>query len=357
VDPGISATVSGLTVTGGSSEAGGGINNGGTLVLANSMVSGNTAATGAIGDGGGIYNSGTLTVRDSRVFDNETNLGGMGGGIDNVTGATLTVIGSTISDNASNSHGVEGIGGGIDNSGTMTLDSSTVAGDAEGMFLGVVNSGSATVTNSTLADGFSNLGGTTLIVDSTVDQSSNSSATLDLEASIMVGGCSGSTPVTDFGYNIDDNGTCGFSAPSISDSSTVDGSLGPLAANGGPTETMALTAGSPAIDKVTAGDCPLTDQRGATRTAPCDIGAYDTDGNLVVTSLKPPKGKVGKKITIKGTQLTGATVSFNGTVAVITYDTGTRMITSVPAGATSGPVTVTTATGGTVMVAKVFKVT
>jgi hypothetical protein len=64
----------------------------------------------------------------------------------------------------------------------------------------------------------------------------------------------------------------------------VDPMLGPLAANGGPTETHALLAGSPAID---AGNpaaplgrgrtCPRMDQRGADRiaTTPCDIGAYE----------------------------------------------------------------------------------
>jgi hypothetical protein len=63
--------------------------------------------------------------------------------------------------------------------------------------------------------------------------------------------------------------------------------LGPLADNGGPTQTHALLPGSPAID---AGDntaCPATDQRGVTRPlgAACDIGAYefgDADGDGVL---------------------------------------------------------------------------
>jgi hypothetical protein len=87
-------------------------------------------------------------------------------------------------------------------------------------------------------------------------------------------------PVNDKGHNIDDDGSCGFSGTSTSDSSTLDASLGSLANNGGPTQTIALLGTSltdPAIDVVPAAQCPATDQRGAPRTAPCDIGAYDTD--------------------------------------------------------------------------------
>ncbi len=48
-----------------------------------------------------------------------------------------------------------------------------------------------------------------------------------------------------------------------------------LADNGGPTMTMALTAGSPAIDNGAAG-CPATDQRGELRDdEQCDIGAFE----------------------------------------------------------------------------------
>ena len=61
------------------------------------------------------------------------------------------------------------------------------------------------------------------------------------------------------------------------DLASDDPELGPLADNGGPTETQALGVGSPAIDAVTAaGVCPVTDQRGAERgSGPCDVGAYE----------------------------------------------------------------------------------
>jgi hypothetical protein len=52
----------------------------------------------------------------------------------------------------------------------------------------------------------------------------------------------------------------------------ADPKLGPLADNGGPTKTMALLAGSPAIGG--GAGCPSTDQRGEPRKGACDIGAY-----------------------------------------------------------------------------------
>jgi hypothetical protein len=58
-----------------------------------------------------------------------------------------------------------------------------------------------------------------------------------------------------------------------------DPNLGPLANNGGFTQTHALLAGSPAIDTGTNTGCPATDQRGVTRPqgAACDVGAYEVE--------------------------------------------------------------------------------
>lgn len=95
---------------------------------------------------------------------------------------------------------------------------------------------------------------------------------------------------TDEGYNIDQDGTCGFGA-AASSLSGVDPRLGPLAWNGGPTFTMAPRSGSPAIDAIPVGAtalhanlsaqlCPgptWTDKRGVTQSQsrPCDVGAVE----------------------------------------------------------------------------------
>jgi hypothetical protein len=56
----------------------------------------------------------------------------------------------------------------------------------------------------------------------------------------------------------------------------ADALLEPLADNGGPTRTMALGDGSPALG--VGADCPETDQRGESRDpAGCDLGAYESE--------------------------------------------------------------------------------
>ncbi|WP_345122529.1 FG-GAP-like repeat-containing protein [Hymenobacter antarcticus] len=67
----------------------------------------------------------------------------------------------------------------------------------------------------------------------------------------------------------------------------------------------------------------------------------------VITSLSPTSGPVGTSVTISGTNLSGATsVSFNGTAqTTIGSNTATSVVMAVPAGATTGNVTVTTPNG------------
>ena len=61
----------------------------------------------------------------------------------------------------------------------------------------------------------------------------------------------------------------------------------------------------------------------------------------------PTTGKVGQHVLILGTNLTGAaSVTFNGTPASFTVVMGSLITTTVPTGATTGPVRVTTP-GGT----------
>lgn len=301
------AVITGSTVSGNTANQGGGIYSPTTLTVSGSTVSGNTAH----GSGGGIESIGLATVTASTVSDN---MASEGGGI--YSPATLTVTDSTVSGNATSA----GDGGGLLNLGTLTVTGSTVSGNTtdDGGGGGVANDGgNTTIANSTVsgniaasgyvASGIYNGGDDLTVTNSTVadnDQVAGSiggggifsnGANATLEATIVVenndeGDCR-LFPGVDEGYNIDDDGTCDLTAAgSISDSTTVDGHLGPLANNGGPTQTMALLAGSPAIDQVPSGDCPATDQRGAPRTPPCDIGAFDTDGipqAITFTSTSP----------------------------------------------------------------------
>jgi len=77
-----------------------------------------------------------------------------------------------------------------------------------------------------------------------------------------------------------------------------------------------------------------------------------------ITSLSPSSGTVGTVITVNGQNLTGASVTFNNNVPaspVSVNQAGTVITVTVPAGATTGPITVTTG-GGTVQSAS-FTVT
>lgn len=77
-----------------------------------------------------------------------------------------------------------------------------------------------------------------------------------------------------------------------------------------------------------------------------------------ITSFGPAKGKPGTKVTVKGSNLAGATsLTFNGVPATIVSDTAGKIVTRVPVGATTGPLTVTTAVGGSSTSKKKFKVT
>ncbi|MGO9356129.1 MAG: choice-of-anchor Q domain-containing protein, partial [Xanthobacteraceae bacterium] len=285
-------TLNDLTIAHGNwSSDGGGINNQGTLTVTNSTFSDNSG-----GDGGGVFNAATLTVTNSTF---ELNSAHLGGGIFNNGGASLTVTSSTFS--GDNATGGLGSGGGMYNEGTAMVVNSTFAGNdaANGFGGGIYNSNNGavlTITNCTFSrngpaasgGGIYNEIGTVRVTNSILAKSTS-------------GGNCGGVSVTDGGYNISDDDTCGFFAYVAANGDTIgDGvtdahlALGVLANNGGPTKTIALGSRSYAIDAVltTTGSCPLTDQRGAPRPDPgdtsplaCDIGAFES-GNLVW--LEPP---------------------------------------------------------------------
>jgi hypothetical protein len=97
-----------------------------------------------------------------------------------------------------------------------------------------------------------------------------------------VAGGNGYGSMTDGGYNLSTDSSVPLSG--TGSSVGVSPRLGPLANNGGPTLTMALLSGSPAIDTVGNNHAlfPATDQRGVQRPvgAGADVGAYESSGSL-----------------------------------------------------------------------------
>ncbi len=187
-----------------------------------------------------------------------------------------------------------------------------------------------------------------------------SDGTLTIGASLLAGsGATGGNcylggTVHDLGYNLDDGATCGFGA--AGDLSGVPPVLDPsgLRNNGGPTPTIALFPGSPAIKHVTdANLCPATDQRGSPRGFPCDIGAFDTSVHPygpIVSTVSPFTDFTtgGTPITITGSGFTGVTAVDFGSVPStdVTFSSdGSITAVSPPGAAGVVDVTVTTPAG------------
>ncbi|MDH4184161.1 MAG: CSLREA domain-containing protein [Nitrospinota bacterium] len=244
-----SSTISNSTFSGNTtSSGGGGVYARGVTTLSNSTFSGNKATSG-----GGIYNSGTLTVTNSAITGNSVT--SLGGGVFDWLLTSTTLTNTTVSGNHSKSDG-----GGLYNFGALTLTNCTITGNTAGKICpGIYRSGSVSASNSIIAG---NVG--------------------------TLGNC-GSGGITTNGYNIDSDGTCGFTGVGdISNSTTILTYLGALANNGGPTMTRALLSGSPAIDM---GSCVNgADQRGTARPqgSTCDMGAYEADQVLLTTAIGGP---------------------------------------------------------------------
>jgi hypothetical protein len=136
--------------------------NGGSLTLTTSTLAmnqttaglGGLAGNAGLGRGGGLENTGMLTVSNSNLSGNTasgtTNFDG--GGIDNT--GTLTISNSTLSGNTALVNlgsSFTGSGGGINNTGTLTISNSTLSGNTAFAGGALANSGMLTVSNSTLS--------------------------------------------------------------------------------------------------------------------------------------------------------------------------------------------------------------
>jgi CSLREA domain-containing protein len=322
----------------GAGGTGGGVQSSGKLALAGSLLVANLAggggngglspialggAGGNGGDGGGLFDAAATsqTIVDDTVTGNRAGSGGDGGNADVAfaggyagsggggggivsAGAALDVVNATIGANlvgdagnpgsgpeGSGSAGTAGSGGGISAYGSIKLQNTIVSGNSGTNCLGVT---------------------------------------------------------TDGGHNISypDSGN---DTPGDCVGTNVNPKLGPLSDNGGPTETMALLPGSPAIDGVPAAgaNCPATDQRGVTRPQgqACDIGAYEAaapvnSGRPVITGAPQPAATLMCS--------TGAWINFPLTFSYLWVRDGT----AIP-GATNPSYKVTVADGGHSIVCQV----
>ena len=228
--------------------------------------------------------SADVTVSGSTVSGHHVTHGGCPA--INVLGANLRIENSTISGNV-NEAPAAGFAVCANDTSTATFEDSTFSGNTGGAFL---MSGTATLTNVTIAGNSSTGSGNTGGIEI-------AGGTLTLADTILannagdVGQCAniGGT-VNDGGNNLQFPGSdCGAGIPA------TNPLLGPLAANGGPTRTMALLPGSPAVDAGSNGTCLATDQRGVARTdgdgdgtVTCDIGAYEAPAGINAAAPSVP---------------------------------------------------------------------
>ena len=315
-------TLENVTVTGNKTRTdatlsadapGGGIFNTATLQLRHCTITGNTAAD----MGGGIHNKGVLTVLQSTIANN-TAATDRGGGLSNFN--TAVVILSSITGNQAT-----GTGGGVENGGGMTLTHSLVGGNTGELGGGIHNVGKLDITDATIAGntarktggGIQNeyssdvlkgdlkMNGVTIAGNKAGEKNegepgggglaNKKPATAKIANTLIAGNhdaagkapdCRGS--LLSVGYNLIQSTDCKVKGVQTGNIIGKDPKLGPLAKNGGPTQTMALLPGSPAIDAGNPakpgsgkGACEVTDQRGTPRgvngagQAVCDIGAFE----------------------------------------------------------------------------------
>jgi hypothetical protein len=230
------------------------VNSGATVTISGLTIENGVATSGA--GGGGISNSGMLTVTNSAVTGNTTDM--FGGGIKNF--GTLTLNNSTVSGNSASCC----FGGGIYNGATLTVTNSTISGNSVQMFFGgaIYNTFLLSMTNGTVSGntaGCCHGGGIattgTVTVKNTI-----------LANSLASGNCyKGSGGVfASQGHNLSDDASCSVWLTDTGDANSTPAGLDPagLKDNGGGTQTIALVPGSAAVDTVPMSPinyCTLTD--------------------------------------------------------------------------------------------------
>ena len=285
--------LTGLTISNGASGGGAGISNamGSNLTVSACTISNCHAETVYNGSGGGIANGGTLTLSGCTISGDSARLSGEGGGILNA--GQMRASNCTLSGDSAT------VGGGIYVSrGQVWLTNCTIAGNSAceggGVYVGGTNNTVVSLTNCTVSLNHANRLGTvdgwgggigvaSLYVTPGILYLNNTIvAGNTVDGSQFATGADINGPVYNADHNLIGNGagcriTTGNGNIVGNPSHVINAMLGPLQNNGGPTMTMALLAGSPAIGHADNAHAPATDQRGVTRVDQpgelTDIGA------------------------------------------------------------------------------------
>ena len=304
IPSGVTVQMQDLTLRNGrSSSAGGAIHNQGDLTLLRTILTGNSS----LGQGGALVSDGanpSLTLSDSTISGNTAQA--KGGGI--VAGGDVSLTNVTISGNRSTTD----LGGGlyIFNDSRVTINNATISGNTAAL------KGGGILVETALFIGVPPKVTNSIIAGNTAPAGPDCGGPINTSYNLIGNGtdCVGPSAA-----NHDKVGTA--AAP-------LDAKLGPLAGNGGPTPTLALLTGSPAINAGNpsppgsgTGACEAADQRDAQRpgAATCDIGAFEATAACVAggNTLCLSNGRF--KVTANWQT---ATASGAGTGVTLTGDSG-----------------------------------
>jgi MYXO-CTERM domain-containing protein len=284
-----------VTVSGNSAQGdGGGIYTAAALTASELLVADNSAST----NGGGIYNEGNTAITGSTIRDNTAEGGGGffgtgsnvvnfsavtisgnkavgGGGISGRSGVTLRLVNTTISANIGSD-----TGGGLYTNGAAELRFVTIARNLAGADASTAGSGINTFPSSSKLVTMKNV----LLADNRKGYTDGmTAAEIAALPSANCGSTGTSLNVASRGFNLSSDGSCQSVLNLAGDQNAKDAKIGDLADNGGGSLTHALLPNSPALGAGQAEADIQSDQRGETRDATPDIGAFEVP-SAVVTS-------------------------------------------------------------------------
>jgi hypothetical protein len=223
----------------------------------------------SVGGGGGVALEPGTMVATNTTFDNDTSAAGEGGGLQVMSAAQATLTNVTIADDGWVEGGLTYEGGGlyVEEGGAANMTNVTFSGDLAG---GNNGGGSDISANEPSHLTFKNV----LLGKR-------------LEAEAGEYDCNGEEVGSSVGW-LDEGGNLAADA-SCDLKEAEDLKLGELGANGGPTPTVPLLEGSPAIDLGVSG-CTTTDQREYARIGACDSGAFEFGGVAPASGGGAPSG-------------------------------------------------------------------